>query len=92
MMEHKDKRAPFFAATQGMICLLLFFSFALVFLVPRLGPVAAFSIGLVLALTTALLSLISRIRGEPPRLRALFLIVVMILYMITMLVGIAYEI
>ena len=83
-MTQQDTRCPFFVAALGMVGLLLCFSISLVFLVPRLGPVPAFSIGIVLAMLIALLALISRLRGEPPRLRALFLIILMIHHLIAM--------
>ena len=86
-MEHKDKRAPFFAAAMLMVVLLAIYGVALQFFGARLGYVAAFGISLGLSSLIAVLAYISRLRGEPPKLRCLFLIILMVLSAITNIIG-----
>ena len=86
-MTQQNTRPLFFTIALGMVGFLLCYSISLASLVERLGPVPAFSIGIVFALLILFLASISRLRGEPPRLRCLFLIILMVLYMINTIIG-----
>ena len=86
-MEHKDKRAPFFTAAMTIVVLMAINALATPFMGAKLGFATAYGIGLALSLVITVLASISRLRGEPPRRRCLFVIILMILAMITNIIG-----
>ena len=80
-------KSPCFNAALGFVAFPLLAAFALPFTEPRLGLVSAGYICIGAAFPVAVLALISRLRGEPAKLRSFFVMGLMVIYMIVMLVA-----
>ena len=85
-MEHSRMKSPCFNAALGLVAFPLLAAVTLPFTEPRLGLMSAGFICIGAALPVAVLALISRLRGEPAKLRSFFLMGLMVIYMIFMLV------